>query len=115
MSSIPTPLELDGIYQDLGDTWLTPERDREAGIGLSWFAWLRIRPWLDVKWESAAISETGVWLTAIDLAAAVGCSVHTVRRQRWLATIANFSDRWYLEPRQIDLGRPRLGILAVDE
>lgn len=111
LTSIPTPLELDNIFQDLSESWLTPKRDRTAWTGPSWFAWLRLRPWLAEQWAAA---QDDVWLTAVDLAAVGGVRVETVRRQRWLATIADFSDKWFLEPRQIGRGRPRLGILAVD-
>lgn len=114
LTSIPTPLALDGIYQDLSDTHLTPDRDRVAWTGPSWRAWLRLRPWLDERWGAAGDHDDGAWLTADDLAAGGGVSVHTVRRQRWLATIADFSDKWFLEPRQMGRGRPRLGIVATE-
>jgi hypothetical protein len=114
ITSIPTPLDLDGVYQDLSETKLTPDRDREAGIGPSWFAWMRLRPWLDEQWEKAGEAENGVWLTAEDLARAGGMSIHTVRRQRWVSSIADFSERWHLDARQMGMGRPRLGIEAVE-
>lgn len=115
LTSIPTPLVIDGAYQDLGDLWFTPARNREASSGPSWRAWLKLRPWLNEQWEAAGQSEDGVWITSSDLAAVAGVTPDTARCQMWLSAIAAHSEKWHIEPRVVaGRGRPTLGLIATE-
>jgi hypothetical protein len=110
LTSIPTQVELDGVYQCISESHLFPKRDTETHEGVYWPHWLKIKPKLDELWAAGS-----AWVDAEMLAGWTGVQVETVRSQKWLSSIADYeTERWILKDKQIGNGRPRLGLLAVE-
>lgn len=110
LSSVPTTEVLDAIHSDLSEAGLAPGRDKGKSIGIAWGHWLKLRGWLNERWD------VGGWIDAAMLAEVAGVKVGTVRSQRWMHAIAKHDpDRWLLESRhRKGRGRPALVLQAVE-
>jgi DNA polymerase III delta prime subunit len=119
LTSIPTDVLLDGIYEDLSGLEFTPKREAVQGRkatmyrGVAWQKWLVLKPWLDEQWETAA------YVTVEQLAEACNMTVQAVRCQRWRHYIDLFYKEqddprpWMLEAVQVNVDdRQRSAVLV---
>ena len=90
LTSLPTDEALDGVFNTLSDTWLTPDRERRETStgspyyeGVTWEKWLMLKLWLDEQWDAGVPH-----VTKEQLAETAGVGVSTVVQQRWLYYIA---------------------------
>ena len=115
LTSLPTDEALDGVFNTLSETWLTPDRERKetkTGVpyyqGVTWEKWLLLRTWLDEQWDLAV-----PYLTKEHLAEIAGVSAATVTQQRWMHYIAKHTQetgyvkQWANVNRKIDPHSPR--------